>query len=168
MFIPIYQTKRLHVLEYRTLNNYHSENFKSLTVQLGLAGRWLCNRCNWIIGTNQYKLHQKFSGCGACSAVVEYFEPTDSHNDTRVENRFKTLKHKGGGTNALTARHDPRGLDVLEATRGTERFPSTFDPEKAFTNFRLTTWQRVQSNWTDGVGQTNTKKTGTVRIVWQQ
>jgi hypothetical protein len=79
-------------------------------------------------------LYQKFSGCGTCSGrdteihttVLEYSDPADSHYDTSVEDRFKTYRHDGGGTNALAMPHGPRER-VVTAHKCKELFPSTFD-----------------------------------------
>jgi hypothetical protein len=73
-------------------------------------------------------LYQKFSGCGTCSGrdteihttVVEHSDPADYHYDTSIDDRFKTYKHDGGGTNALAMPHGPRELIVLEETKRTE------------------------------------------------
>lgn len=125
-------------------------------------------------------LYQKFSGCGTCSGrdteihttVVEHSDPADYHYDTSIDDRFKTYKHDGGGTNALAMPHGPRELIVLEETKRrtakNNSLPHSIS-EKAFTNCKLTTWQRVEPTCNDGgwsdVSRGTTKTTGTVRIV---
>jgi hypothetical protein len=161
MLIPVYQTERRYVSEDCTLNTRRCENFKSHTAQLGLVGLRFSNRRDWIIGIIRYKLHQKFSGCGTCSgrdieihtAVVA--DPADSHYNTSVEDRFKTCKHDGRGTNALATPYGPCGLVVLTTKNCKEQFPSTFDLGKSI--HELHTYSLAKS-WADlewlAIGQT--------------
>jgi hypothetical protein len=100
------------------------------------------------MGTNGYKLHQKFSGCGACSAVVGHFEPTDSYYDTSVENRFKTLKHNGGRATTWSmlagcVRGNSAQNDFLpHSTRRKHSRTSDLQPGKGFSRSGLTVWVR--------------------------
>jgi hypothetical protein len=77
IWIPVYQTNRCDVPEDRTLNTHRYENLKSYTEQFGLIGRRFCNRCNWIIGINQYFFYYWWGGtkstryCGHFWPIVQ-------------------------------------------------------------------------------------------------